>query len=228
MAETETPWREPFYADSFRRFTLRYRRRRFDLLLDRLRLFGNRRLRILDLGGYEKFWTDLAFDFSGHDLTILNLPGEVKPAQNPGVRTVEGDACELKQYQRGDFDVVFSNSVIEHVGSWERQQAMAAEIRRLADCYFVQTPSYWFPLEPHFHVPGFQWLPVELRTKLIQNYKLGLMPRFPDEAMARQCADGTQLLTRAQCLSLFPDSDLLSERVAGLVKSYIAVRWVAP
>ena len=169
----------PFYEGPFRRLGNRFRRKRLQLLLDRLARI-DRPVHILDVGGYEDFWVQMHFDLDRHRLTILNLPGEVSAAKSPHVTCVEGDACDMRSMARGEFDIVFSNSVIEHVGDWKRQQAMASEVRRLSDRYFVQTPNYHFPLEPHFHFPWFQVLPVTVKTKLIQHFALGMMPRLPD------------------------------------------------
>jgi hypothetical protein len=29
----------------------------------------------------------------------------------------------------------------------------------VADRYFVQAPNWWFPVDPHYLVPGIHWLP---------------------------------------------------------------------
>ena len=55
------------------------------------------------------------------------------------------------------FDAVFSNSVIEHVGTFEDQKMMANEVIRVTNFYFIQTPNLYFPIEPHFLVPFFQF-----------------------------------------------------------------------
>ncbi|NJK36721.1 MAG: class I SAM-dependent methyltransferase [Oscillatoriales cyanobacterium RM1_1_9] len=45
---------------------------------------------------------------------------------------LEGDACEVLDFSDNSFDLVFSNSVIEHVGSLERQTVFAQNVQRLS------------------------------------------------------------------------------------------------
>lgn len=215
--------RERYFAWA-NRFALRLRKARFRLFEALLSGFGGERVRILDVGGHEDFWLNMGIDLSKHHVTVLNLPSELRRAAHPGITTVVGDACDLGQYSRGDFDVVFSNSVIEHVGLWRDQQRMAAEVRRLSETYFVQTPNFWFPFEPHAHVPGFQFLPLGVRTRLLQRFSLGHFPRLPDEADARKLAAETRLLERSELSQLFPDAEIEEEPLFGMTKSLMAVK----
>jgi hypothetical protein len=52
-----------------------------------------------------------------------------------------------------EYDIAFSNSVIEHVGDWERQAAFASEIRRVGKNLWIQTPAKECPIEPHYLAP---------------------------------------------------------------------------
>lgn len=201
-----------------------FRKNRFSLFLELLKDFNRDDLRILDIGGREAFWESMGFHKTGHKFTILNVEDEKKPPRNPNFETIVGDARKLTGVSRGDYDIVFSNSVIEHVGLWDDQRAMANEVHRIADCYLVQTPNFYFPVEPHFHVPYFQMMPLGLRTKLIQRYALGCMPRVEDEAGARRLAEETRLLKRSEMASLFPNAEIREERVLGITKSFIALR----
>ncbi len=101
---------------------------------------------------------------------------------------------------------------------------MAAEVRRLSDVYFVQTPNFWFPLEPHTYVPCFQLMPLEVRTRLIQHFALGYFPRLPDESEARKLAEETRLLTRSELARLLPDAIIEEEPLLGMTKSLIALK----
>lgn len=118
-------------------------------MLDMLRLTNvPKDARILDLGGTEYMW--MLFPHN-HHVTLLNLPGSFRSPKNDSCfQYVEGNACDLReQFDAGVFDLVFSNSVIEHVGPEPQQAQFAAEVRRLGRAYWVQTPSIRFPIEPH-------------------------------------------------------------------------------
>ncbi len=126
------------------------RRKRFGFfvsLLERL----EKPVRILDVGGTQRFWEVMAFTAGdGIEITLLNLT--LEPVNNPNFTSVIGDALSMSQIADQYFDVVFSNSIIEHVGEYEDQRRMAEEIKRVGKRYFVQTPNRYFPLEPHFFV----------------------------------------------------------------------------
>lgn len=116
-------------------------------------------------------------------LVLLNLSNQDVSLQ--GFSSVAGDATKLKDFRDEEFDIVFSNSVIEHVGDQTQQMRMAQEVQHVGVRYFVQTPNYYFPIEPHFLFPGFQWLPITLRTWLIQRFNLGWMRKISDEEQAK-------------------------------------------
>lgn len=198
----------------------RMRARRFALfegLLDRL----PKPVRIIDIGGTDAFWENRGWaDRPGVDITAVNQ--ECTPLRHSNLRTVQGDATDLSQYEDGAFDVAFSNSVIEHLFTWDRQVRMATEIRRVAKAYWVQTPNFWFPMEPHFHVPGWQWLPRSLRVALIRRHRFGWRGPCPDPATARAAVDEVRLVTAAEMQVLFRDAHLWHERIWGLSKSVVA------
>jgi SAM-dependent methyltransferase len=76
----------------------------------------------------------------------------------PTARYVQGDALELS-FADGEFDIVFSNAVIEHVGSREQQRRFVEESLRVARRAFITTPNRWFPVEVHTRLPLVHWLP---------------------------------------------------------------------
>jgi hypothetical protein len=199
---------------------LRFRRARFDLfrsLVDPL----PRPLRILDVGGTEVFWHTLGLAGEpGVHVTTLNL--DPPPASPEGFTLLQGDARDLSRFGDGAFDVVFSNSLIEHVGGFEDQRRAADEIQRVGRAYFVQTPNRHFPLEPHFIFPFFQHLPVSARVYLLTHFEIGWTGRIADPAEARQVVESVQLLDRRAFRALFPRARIWDERVLGLVKSFVA------
>lgn len=179
---------------------------------NRMRL--NSRLRVLDLGGTPPVWR---FVREPLNITIVNLPGETG-AEMPShheLRFVEGDACELSEFDDQSFDLVFSNSVIEHVGDEERQAAFAREVQRLGTTYWVQTPSMWFPIEAHTGMPLWWFYPEQARRYFITRWRRKL-PEWAD-AMA-----ATRVLTRERMLELFPHCTLYVESIGGIPKSYTA------
>jgi hypothetical protein len=187
----------------------------FHTLLDRL----PRPVRLLDVGGTQFFWEMMGFrGGQGLEVTLLNLaPGWVRP----GFRSVVGDARDMRQFADGEFDVVFSNSVIEHVGQPDAQRQMASEIKRVGKRYFVQTPNRNFPLEPHFFFPGFQFLPLPTRIWLLQHFDLGWYKKMPDYTAARNEVETIRLLARREVEQLFPEGILYNERFAGLTVSFV-------
>jgi hypothetical protein len=107
------------------------------------------------------------------------------------------------------------------VGDFAQQQKMANEIQRVGKRYFLQTPNYYFPIEPHVLFFGFQWLPVGLRAFLISRFNLGWVRRIPNADQARQWAENTRLLCRHDLQKLFPGACLYEEKLLGLTKSFI-------
>jgi hypothetical protein len=188
----------------------------------------NAQCRILDVGGETVYWN--AFD-EGYlrsrnvTITLINPEaariGEVAASDLFAVGI--GDGCDLP-YPDHAFDLVHSNSVIEHVGDWKRMKAFAAETRRLAPSYYVQMPYFWFPMEPHYGLPFFHWLPEPVRISLLQRRSCGQFPRARDIAQAVEFAQDSRLLDRTQFGCLFPDADIVTERLMGMAKSLMAIR----
>ena len=134
---------------------------------------------------------------------------------------VIADACALP-YSDHVYDLVHSNSVIEHVGEYGRQCRFAEQMRRVGRQYYVQTPARCFPLEPHTRFPWFQYLPSRVRAWLFMHMQLGTYPRLSRER-AEYFDRELQLLTCRQVARLFPDAYVRRERLFGLTKSYMAV-----
>lgn len=168
------------------------------------------------------FWKSMRFESQpGIRIVILNKTQGIAEPESI-FETQIGDARFMDQFGKGEFDVVFSNSVIEHVGGAEDQLAMAKEVRRVGRRYFVQTPNLYFPIEPHFLFPGFQFLSVDLRVAILTRVPLGWYGRVRDAGAAREIVTSIRLLDEGRMRDLFPDAALHRERFLGLTKSFIA------
>lgn len=200
----------------------RLRRRRFALfaaLLDGL----PEPVSVLDIGGTQQYWQMMAPEaalLQRVRVTLLNL--EPQAVSVPNFTSLVGDARALPQFAGGQFDLVFSNSTIEHLGSYAAQQAMAAEVRRVGRGYYIQTPNRYFPLEPHFLFPGFQFLPMGVRAWLVRHISLGWFPRIPDAGQALAEVAAIRLLGEAEFRALFPGAAIYKERYFGMTKSFVA------
>ena len=173
--------------------------------------------RILDLGGVATLWRFVAIPL---DITIVNLDeADLRRRQNgPHRFTYQlGDATDLAGLADNSFDIVFSNSCIEHVGPKIKQEAFCWEVRRLAPSYFVQTPAPGFPIEAHTGLPLWWWWPRGLRQRLTARWHQN------DPAYAA-FIDETRPLSLRQFRILFPDASIHREKLMGFTKSYAAWR----
>lgn len=213
------------------------RRRRDVRLRELIRSIARERgeISILDMGGTVEYWDRVGFDFLrevGARIALLNrFAGELSPpvgCEDLFTQAV-GDACDLSQFEDRAFDLAHSNSVIEHVLTWDNMKAFAAETRRVADNYYVQTPYYWFPVDPHYYkMPLFHWLPRPTRAKLLSTFPIAHSGRVKTVDLAYDVVDRARLLDKTQFDFLFPDANVAFERFAGLRKSLIGIRETRP
>lgn len=192
------------------------------------------KIRILDLGGTREFWIAngkfLPSD-AIHSIDLINQIPEVDSDESSiefPIRSQIGDIRFLPGISDGAYDLIFSNSAIEHVGNLRDQLAMSKVVQSVAKYHFLQTPARRFPVEPHFHVPFFHFLPLGLRTVLHQRFHCGFMGREPRWLDARIACENTRLLSRRELESLFPHSRIVRERVLGMVKSWMVTNLPAP
>ncbi len=183
------------------------------------------RCRIIDLGGARDYWRAFGLErlrACRASVVIANLEGEQEPAEDV-FTFIAGDACATG-LEDNAFDLCHSNSVIEHVGAFGRMQRFAAETRRLAPCYYVQTPNFWFPVEPHYSSAFFHWMPRPAQVRSLMRRAHGFHPRAQDLEEAVQVIEGAMLLDAPALSFLFPDARILRETFCGLTKSIMAVR----
>ncbi len=185
------------------------------------RLFGiTENKTVLDLGGLPFNWELLPVR---PRLTLLNLPNSNIAADWCEVR--KGDGCETP-FASASFDVVFSNSVIEHVGDWQRQKQFARECARCGHGYYVQTPNRWFPVDPHTFLPFLHWLPRRWWRKIVRFSPRVLLFHTAPAELADLA--GLRLLGRREMAELFPGAEIIEERFLGITKSLIAVAGASP
>jgi hypothetical protein len=184
----------------------RLRYRRWELIRSVLLLKGTES--VVDVGGTDKSWWFA--DWMGV-VVRCNLD---RDAASSGLRVI-GDGCALPFGDRA-FDVAFSNSVIEHLSTIEAQSRFAEEFRRVGRRYFLQTPNRWFPIEPHYLFPLFQFLPVVVQRWLHTHFDVGTFKKTDPFGTIR-------LMTRRELRRLFPEARLLDERMGPFVKSWYVV-----
>ena len=182
---------------------------------------------IIDIGGSEQYWGIVPLKYlTDHkvQITVVNLRGSRLPPAHGPFTFVESDGCDLASFKDKSFHIAHSNSVLEHVGDWSRQVQFANELQRVSQSYFVQTPNYWFPIEPHFMTPFFHWLPAPFRMWLVTHFKLGQFEMAKSVGDAVLLTEHARLVTNDMFSYLFKDARIVTERYFGLPKSFIAVK----
>jgi SAM-dependent methyltransferase len=180
----------------------------------------NKPFRILDLGGTGYFWKNSSIpDLPNVKITLLNLHQE--SSNHPNITGVEGDATQMPQFESGLFDLVFSNSVIEHLYTFENQRKMADEVLRVGKYFFIQTPNKYFPVEAHYALPFAQFYPKSLTYFLLTKTKLSRLRSWKSED-AKQYLKEIKLLDEEGMRDLFPGASIYQEKLLGLVKSISA------
>ncbi len=126
----------------------------------------------------------------------------------PGVQAVVFDGLALP-FADQSFDIVYSNAVLEHLESWEAQQALASEVQRVGRGWFVTVPNLWYPIEPHYHLPLVQFLP--------QSWQQGVARAF-----GKTPYPVLRPLGKRQLRRLFPGSQVIGCRVTFSAETLIA------
>ncbi len=203
-----------------------FRQRRGRILANKIKILAGVKgcpLTVLDVGGRRDYWENVGFSGIGQ-IVLLNIDpsdlGRATPREDIFVDRV-CDARDLKIFSNDTFDLYHSNSVIEHVGSWDDMKNMASEACRVAGAGWLQTPAWEFPIEPHFRLPFMHWLATPARASLLS---LARYYRGQDLDARRNHAERINLLSKAEVRMLFPNFEVLTERYMLFPKSYI-VQW---
>lgn len=179
------------------------------------------KMSVVDLGGDPATWRQSSIH--PKHVHVVNIES-LTPDVPDWIQVDHADACALPAaIASRRYDLVFSNSVLEHVGGHERRMRFAEAVHRLAPAHWVQTPYRYFPIEPHWIAPGMQFLPVRARVSVARRWPLAHVR----STSVRDALDGvlwTELVDRTQMRYYFPDSRIRAERLMGATKSLIAVK----
>lgn len=181
---------------------------------------------VLDVGGRPFLWDLLKehYQVQPKQLVLLNTPSEnpIAPSDDYTVKVADGRQLP---YPDKSFDLVFSNSVIEHVGDLDDMAQFAKECTRVGKEIYIQTPNRWFPLEAHFGAAFVHWLPRAWYQKLsfLSVRYLCAYNNQTEKDYFQQEFDTTLLISARQLRQLFPGKSIAAERVLGLAKSFIVV-----
>ncbi|MCX6290117.1 MAG: hypothetical protein NTW92_10195 [Bacteroidetes bacterium] len=206
-------------------FVNQFRQKRFELLKNGIeKLIQKDHFKILDIGGDIQYWKNIGWQHPACKIHLLNLyESKVPENETHQFSSSVGNGLSL-EYKKGEVDLIFSNSVIEHVGSYANQQIFAGEVGRVSDKYIVQTPSIWFPLEPHSLIPLFQFLPHPIRALLIMTFNINYFPKAKTYKAAIIVSHSTLMFTHKRFKQLFPEAEIQVERFLGIPKSYTAIK----
>jgi len=155
-----------------RRISLRARMAVYRLFMEQLRPAAN--TSVLDVG--------VSLDVSNPEANVLEQfyphrerlvcagigdGAEVRKAY-AGARFVQIEAHRPLPFADGEFDICYSNAVVEHVGSREQQRQFIAELCRVARRVFVVAPNRLFPIEHHTGLPFVHYLPLPAFRALLR------------------------------------------------------------
>jgi|TARA_B100000780_G_scaffold225302_1_gene164400 2-polyprenyl-3-methyl-5-hydroxy-6-metoxy-1,4-benzoquinol methylase len=194
-----------------------FRNKRFKFFFNKIKKL-KKPVTILDVGGKINYWENrnLAGNID-YQITIVNIEKENSNYSN--IKCVIGDATDLSQFKNKSFNVVHSNSVIEHLYNFKNQKKMASEIIRVGQNYLVQTPNKFFFMEPHYLIPFFQFLPNKIKYYILTNTKMSRLKKW-DRKFAKQYINEIKLISLNELKILFPSSTIYYEKFYGMNKSF--------
>ena len=189
-------------------------------------------VRLIDLGGTVKFWEDWGLAKRPQlDVTLVNNHDRDKnheddPITLPNLRRLRADVLSLTAEDFAQYDVIFSNSLIEHLPGRALQQQLARAIIDSGRPYFLQTPNKHSPIDPHFprpYVPFFATYPRPLQARLLSWSSLGSGSTAPSYQAALQRLQNYYPMTVNDIRRCFPRARVVVERPLGVPMSIIAM-----
>jgi ubiquinone/menaquinone biosynthesis C-methylase UbiE len=176
---------------------------------------------VLDVGGTASWWQN---DFPKKiDITIINIDDRQRETVvSKGFKFFQADGRDLP-FSDKEFDLTFSNSVIEHVGGIIDQEKFASEAVRCGKNLYLQTPNKWFPIEPHLMAPFVHWLPQRFSRHLIRYFSIWGIVTKPSQKRIDEFLSSIRLLSKKELRKMFPTAELTEEKFMGLTKSFILI-----
>jgi len=211
-----------------RRFT---RQQRLKLFNEFMRGVAGR-ISLIDLGGTVKFWENWGLEKNPLlDVTLVNNHDRDKAHANdpitlPNIRRLNADVLTLSAADFAKYDVIFSNSLIEHLPGRDLQRQLASAIIDSGRPYFLQTPNKRSPLDPHFpraYVPFFATYPRAVQARLLSWSALGSSSASPTYGAALTRLQNYFPLTTSDVRQLFPQARIVVERPLGVPISIVAM-----
>ncbi len=170
---------------------------------------------IVDFGGTPDIWSGLG----RRNVVLFNIDDQEVPA---GFTAMKGDARKC-EFPDKSFDLAFSNSAIEHVGTWEDQQAFARELSRVGKRVYCQTPARNFFFEPHYFTPFVAWFGFLLKQYwFVRHFTYYGIRWKPSREQVKDFQSHLRLLNYSEMQHLFPNCTIKRERFLGMTKAYIA------
>ncbi len=203
-------------------YVTRLRKKRFQLFKNLVLSIGNESTKILDIGGTIEYWKQV-YDIKNNPLnlkiTLLNLEFESKD-NNDIFDYVTENAKELS-FENHSFDIVFSNSMIEHLGGLEQQLLAVNEMKRVAKYIYMQTPNIFFPIEPHFQILFIHWFLIAIRLRMLAFFQKTTVNKEYNSFVNNPI----NLLSKSDLDFFFDDDNynIYKEKTFGLTKSFVVV-----
>lgn len=198
----------------FKKLQQRSRKKKFTLFMNHLKPKDSHN--VLDMGCGTGTFLEEMYPFKkkllGFDISPRNI--KIFKQKHPSVKIMQGDG-KKSPFKNQEFDIVFSNAVIEHVGNWNEQKKYASEIRRVAKSYFITTPNKWFPFEPHYRLPLYQFIPKQVQKLLSKHFSIGNYPKGFWEDI--------HLISASELATLFPEATIVKQKIGFYPETLIAI-----
>lgn len=189
-------------------------------------------VRLIDLGGTVRFWENWGLKkrplldvtlANSHDVDISHSED---PINLPNLRRERVNVLTLSASDLARYDVIFSNSMIEHLPNPDAQRQLARAIVDSGRPYFLQTPNKRSPVDPHFPsplVPFFAAYPRKVQARLLTWSPLGSPSAATSYAAAIRRLENYHPLSVGDIRRLFPQARVVVERPMGVPMSIIAM-----